>query len=190
MNSTLSKTLIFATGVVIGAVAAQQYFKTKYEQIAREEIEEVRAYYSGRLATPKNEDDVPVKEEVVEQDATDPELKKLVDKLNELKYTEDKEVHKVKQPYVISPDEFGEIDEYDTETLFLYADDVLTDDQNEPIEDVDDVVGFESLRHFGEYEEDSVHVRNDNLKTDYEILRELRKYEDVINTSPHQAEVE
>ena len=40
----------------------------------------------------------------------------------------------------------------------------------------DDVVGMESLTHFGEYEDDSVFVRNDRLKCDYEILMDERTY--------------
>lgn len=39
-------------------------------------------------------------------------------------------------------------------------------------------IGFESLGHFGEYEDDSVFVRNDRLKTDYEILLDEENYSD------------
>ena len=56
------------------------------------------------------------------------------------------------------------------------------------VDNVDDVVGVDSLTHFGEYEEDSVFVRNDLLQTDYEILRDPRKYSDVVGDSPHQVE--
>jgi hypothetical protein len=53
---------------------------------------------------------------------------------------------------------------------------------------VDDVVGFESLNRFGEYEDDSVFVRNDRLKCDYEILLDRRKYSDVVNKKPHEVD--
>ena len=36
---------------------------------------------------------------------------------------------------------------------------------------VDAVVGEDSLNHFGEFEEDSVYVRNENIECDYEILK-------------------
>ena len=52
----------------------------------------------------------------------------------------------------------------------------------ESIEDVDDVVGEDSLNHFGEFEEDSVYVRNDERKCDYEILLDHRRYADVVGT--------
>jgi hypothetical protein len=96
----------------------------------------------------------------------------------------------VTKPYVISPEDFGEIEDYDQRTLFYYEDGVLTDDEDNPIEDVDGVVGRGSLTHFGEYEDDSVHVRNERLRIDYEILREPNTYADVVKTKPHHAEEE
>jgi hypothetical protein len=41
-------------------------------------------------------------------------------------------------------------------------------------------VGEESLEHFGEYEEDTVFVRNDHLMTGYEIQRDYRTYAEVV----------
>ena len=97
------------------------------------------------------------------------------------------DTNKIK-PYVIPPDEFDELDGYEVISLTYYADGVLTDDYNEPVEDVENTVGSDSLTHFGEYEDDSVFVRNDNLKVDYEILADMRKYSDVVKIDPHRAE--
>lgn len=80
------------------------------------------------------------------------------------------------RPYVISPDEFGEKDGYENVTLTYYADGVLTDYFDNVISNVDEVVGFDSLDHFGEYEDDAVFVRNEKMETDYEILRDLRDF--------------
>ena len=93
------------------------------------------------------------------------------------------------KPYVISPDEFGEFEDYERISLSYYADQILADEDDEKVEDVDNVVGLESLAHFGEYEDDSVFVRNDRLKCDYEILLDQRTYSDVIKQRPHQTEV-
>lgn len=57
------------------------------------------------------------------------------------------------------------------------------------VEDVEDSVGFESLSHFGEYEDDSVYVKNDARKCYYEILLDERNYSDVIKHMPHPVEV-
>lgn len=80
------------------------------------------------------------------------------------------------RPYVISPDEFGEKDGYENVTLTYYADGVLTDYFDNVISNIDEVVGFDSLDHFGEYEDDVVFVRNEKMETDYEILRDLRDF--------------
>ena len=72
---------------------------------------------------------------------------------------------------------------YTTETLTYYADHVLTDDFDNPIEDVEAMVGEESLNHFGEYEEDAVYVRNERHKIDYEILLDERKYTEVVGNT-------
>lgn len=40
-------------------------------------------------------------------------------------------------------------------------------------------IGDDALGHFGEYEDDSVFVRNDEEQTDYEILLDGRNYHDV-----------
>ena len=92
--------------------------------------------------------------------------------------TNDKEGEPVDEPYVISPNDFGELDGYETISLTYYANGVLTDDQDNIIDNVDEVIGMEALSHFGEYEDDSVFVRNDERKCDYEILLDYRSYED------------
>lgn len=70
---------------------------------------------------------------------------------------------------VISPMELNDSD-YETITLKYYDDDILTDDRDEIIEDPVGIVGDDFKKHFGEYEDDCVYVRNDNLDVDYEIL--------------------
>ena len=84
------------------------------------------------------------------------------------------------EPYTISPDDFGEEAGYEVETLTYYADGILADDQDNLIDSVDKMVGLESLDKFGEYEDDVVYVRNEQYKCDYEILLDLRRWEDVV----------
>ena len=96
--------------------------------------------------------------------------------------------HDTSAPYVISPEQFGEFDDYDQESLTYYADHILTDSCDRIVEDVEQTVGFESLAHFGEYDEDSVYVRNDRLKMDFEILRDQREYSKVLEYKPYLRE--
>ena len=70
--------------------------------------------------------------------------------------------------------------EYERISLTYYDDQVLTDENDKIIEDIEETIGIDSLTHFGEYEDDSVFVRNDERQCDYEILLDRRKYSDVI----------
>ena len=60
-------------------------------------------------------------------------------------------------------------------------------DYDEIIEDRELLIGNYSLSSFGTYEEDIVHVRNDETQTDYEICRVNEKYSDVVS-SPDETE--
>ena len=95
---------------------------------------------------------------------------------------------KEKFPYVIPPEEFGEFEDYERISLTYYADGVLADDNNEVVDDVEDIVG-DALDHFGEYEDDSVFVRCDERKCDYEILMDQRTFSEVADNNPHRVEV-
>lgn len=99
------------------------------------------------------------------------------------------EKKKVVPPYVISPNDFDDHDpyddhaDYDVVSLVFYDDGVVAFDSTNkaltPIE-ITTLIGSDSLNHFGQYEDDSVFVRNDTLKCDYEILLSLNNYEDTI----------
>lgn len=198
-RTILSDIVLIAAGAAIGSAVTWHLLKTKYEQLAQAEIEDMKEYYSRKgVREPVEEDeDNKVSEATIENpDSKTPSVREYAEKLQEQGYTNYSDMEKkreaddVKKPYVISPDEYGEKDDYETYSLTLYADNVLTDEQDMPIEDVDNTVGCESLTTFGEYEEDSVFVRNDRLKIDYEILRMEVEYSEVIKSIPHPAEDE
>lgn len=189
MSNTLSKFFIFVTGAAIGSFVTWRTVKTYYERIAQEEIDDVKEYYSKK--TRDLEETLEEKQDEIDDYSA--ELQALnydmatTGEVSRMPTSGDKK-DVVKHPYIIAPDDVLD-SEYELQTLFYYADGVLTDDDNNIIEDVDDVVGAGFEYHFGEYEDDSVHVRNEKYKTDYEILRDERKFSD-IKTKPHQAEVE
>lgn len=108
---------------------------------------------------------------------------------SEKKKTSNKERQRKLEPYVISPDEYMS-SEYTAKTLVYYADRVLAfSDDDARIDNPALVVGGEALTAFGRYEDDSVYVRDDNLKVDYEIIRSEKDYSDVVKFegSPKQA---
>lgn len=64
-----------------------------------------------------------------------------------------------------------------TDSLTYFADGVLADECGEIVDDVEEIIG-DGLDHFGEYEDDSVFVRSDAKRCDYEILKDLRDFSD------------
>lgn len=198
MNTTIKYALTFASGAAIGSVAAWQLLKKKYERFAQEQINSVKEVFSRRkdvsnedLGVLRKSGPTPWGEENVAEEK--PYIDEYTQALNRLGYARESDVNKNEEkeepsmdaPYVIPPEEFGEFEDYEKIDLKYFADGVLTDDTNEPVDDVDDIVGLDSLNHFGEYEPDSVHVRNDRLRCDYEILKDSRNHSDIINMWDH-----
>lgn len=182
MDSTLNKIFIFAVGAALGSAVTWKFIKSKYKKIADEEIASVKEKFGrGHRAEINPVDDAAE----IKPDKTDIfEYQKIVDESGYVNYSTNKEEDKkeedeeeMNEPYVISPEEFGEND-YETESLTYYTDGVLTDENDKVIKDVDNLIGEDALTHFGEYEDDSVFVRNDRLKTDFEILMDYRTYTD------------
>lgn len=191
MKSNMINFLMFAVGAAIGSAVTWKLVKTKYERIADEEIESVKEVFSRRNKKEKESEEIE-HETVAHMLETKPDdVSKYSDMLEELKYNEKGENDmKNADPYVISPDEFAELDDYQTISLNYYADGVVADDIDEVVENVGSLIGWDSLNHFGEYEDYSVFVRNDALKTDFEILLDTRNYSDVIRLSPYQVETD
>lgn len=196
MNKKTTILLAFILGAASGSAVTWYSVKKKYEEIAQREIDSVKEVFANREKE-RNKD--VVAKNVTEDKKEKPELKEYAAKLHRQGYTkyseyfdggisEEKE-SVVNEPYVISPEQFGENEDYEKISLTYYADQILADENDEIIEDVEEMVGFESLNHFGEYEDDSVFVRNDAKKCDYEILLDQKLYSDVINEMPHQMEV-
>ena len=201
MKSLLTSTLIFAVGAIIGSTVTWKLIKTKYEQIAQEEIDSVKETFS-RLHEESTDKDERAKmaeraKGFIDNKNEKPDIKEFTAKLKECEYVKysDSEADKerktitVNKPYVISPEEFGEAD-YNIVSLNYYADGVLANDFDEVVDDVENTVGEDFEEHFGDYEEDSVFVRNDELGLDYEILRDMRNFSDVVKNHSHHTEDE
>lgn len=193
MKSNVSIALAFFAGMSIGASVTCLYLKNKYDKLAQEEIEAVRDFYKEKESS-TTEISKHFEEKVKPVAAPDvdySEYNQILGKYTTTPIAEDTTpgVSQFKEdvgehPYVISPDEFGEFEDYTCISLTYYADQILADNDDELVDDIDSTVGIESLSHFGEYEDDSVFVRNDALKCDYEILLDTRKFSDVITLRP------
>lgn len=182
MKNMIINLLVFTVGAAIGSAVTYKLVKTKCEQKADAEIESMKQYYEGqdkvekfepKKFEPKKFEPAPLTDPIRVQDRV--EYSNII---KESGYSGEKggPVDVGVKPYVISPDEFSEIEHYQTMTLFYYSDGILADEEQEVIEDIDGCIGIESLKHFGEYADDAVYVRNDRQRIDYEILLDERKF--------------
>lgn len=169
MSNGIKYFVTFALGAAAGSVAAWALLKSKYKNMAREEIEEVREYYREKNVDESCDEASEEGDEVAQYQEI---AKTYTGQEGGSAMTND--ITPI--PYVITPEEFAMDDDYQSESLTLYACGTLTDDFDNPIEDVDAMVG-DALDHFGEYEDDSVFVRNDQYKCNYEICKDVRTYE-------------
>lgn len=193
MRNTLTNLIAFAAGAAIGSAVTWKLVKTKYERIAQEEIDSVKEVFLNRRASTSEEDTIEEKFVEATPVVKQVDIVAYANKLKDMGYTNyggngktAPETEKM-APYVIKPEQFGDEMDHETISLNYYADGVLANDWDEVIVDVAGTVGLDSLNHFGEYENDTVFVRNDELKRDYEIMRDTRKFVDVVGNSPHQA---
>lgn len=194
MNSKVA--FIFGTiiGAGIGVAGTYSYFKDKYEKLAEEDFNSRRAFDEDK----KDETEEHVVEKTADSRTVDkPSIAEYAARLqkegyvnyNDMPEKEQKQEVVVDRPYVIQPSDFGEFDDYEKISLTYTADGVLLDDINEIVDDIEETVGEDSLEHFGEYEDDSVYVRNDAKKCDYEILLDQRNYQEILETQPHRMEM-
>ena len=189
-------TLIFVAGVVVGSVVTWKIVEKRYKDLADDEIESVKDMFLKRNTKNKKKDKI---EKLPEESETKEEVEELsngqiVDYAGVVKRenynseeSSDEETVNVDDfgkeyvgPYVIEPEEFGTIDEYGTKTLTYWADDVLTDEVDHVISDREVLIGADALEHFGDYEEDAVHIRDVANEMDYEIIKSEKKFSETI----------
>lgn len=194
MNSKVSFILGTIIGAGIGVAGTYSYFKDKYEKLAEKDFNSRRVFDEDK----KDESEEPVAEKTADNRTVDkPSIAEYAARLQKEGYVNYSDMQDKKQkqeigvdkPYVIQPSDFGEFDDYEKISLTYTADGVLLDDMNEIVDDIEETVGEDSLEHFGEYEDDSVYVRNDAKKCDYEILLDQRNYQEIFETQPHGTEM-
>lgn len=192
----------FILGAAVGSAATWYLVKKKYEQLAQEEIDSVKeqfTYKKNSEDTSTSEKDLNDIQETAKRATEKPSIADYAKELSKTGYTnyatisdaddEDDsiEARANKKPYLVSPEEFGEREEdgYHVISWTYYADHILADENDELVEDIEGSIGFESLNHFGDYEDDALFVRNDRLKADFEVLISAKTYEEVLQQKPY-----
>ena len=192
-------TLAASTGFYLGWM----YSKKRYENLADDEVASIKKMMEDRYGTkdiPAKEKSVKAVEDTTKKDipvgVVKTSIKELKKKEGYKDYAKqyqgeasDKRIPgspdndmviiaegvRPDKPYIITPEDFSESN-FESITLFYYADKVLADDDYNVILNIEELIGEGSLESFGMYEDDSVHVRNDILGIDYEILLDERYF--------------
>ena len=185
---------IFSAGISIGGLISYIITKDKYETIMNKEIEEIRKYYKDKYENIKEDDEEKIKEKgdyreivreyvsnhVIEEDCNcdDEEdnhytIMESRDLTNGVDFDESKKIESW---------EFGEQPLYETETIILYSDGVATNDLGDVIDNLEEIMGVDQYREFKESSDESIFIRNDLLRMDYEIVKDDWRYEDLIDS--------
>ena len=189
----MNKVIAFVLGAAAGSLVTWKLIEKKYKQIADEEIASVVEQFKNRdRAASGLTTDRTAGLNLLDGDVTTAEYKNILDNsgyttddvyepyedINDDSIVEVEVGEEKTAPYTISPEEFGEKDGFDTKSWTLYSDYVLTDEIGEIVSDPDSIIG-DALTRFGEYEDDSVYVRNENIDCDYEILKHTKTFSEV-----------
>ena len=204
MKLTLSNFFIFAAGAAIGSVVTWKLLSIKFEERFQEELrsteEALKNLYCDTEAGPVCGSTEEEEEDEVEEGPAAPKPGSFNDYRQAIinnSYSAGKEDTNVVKPYVIPYEEFGERDGYDAVTLTYYADGVLTDEDDNPIDDVEGMIGGDPARDFkvkendpNDKDKDSIYMRNDEMETDFEILRDYRSFASVNGYNLHSDDEE
>lgn len=175
MNSKLMLIFSFIVGVSVGVISTEKYFKDKYERLADEDFNSRRFNNSKTSESPDETSNKESYEADIMKSNTILHREGYVN-YNEVSSGNENITEETDKPYVIHPSDYGEFDDYEKISLVYTSDGVLLDDNGEIVDELESTVGVDSLNHFGEFEEDSVYVRNDARKCDYEILADEAPY--------------
>lgn len=167
-----------------------RYYESKKETVKEETVNEVipevaepkETEAKDILRTDKDKQEVEESEKIIQRFnyakiSTPERTKNEAPILNDESYSKD--------PYEIDGREFGTQEMYGMVTLYFYDDGELLTEKYELLndDDVENYIGSKLLEKFAalrdsDPELDSFYVRNDRLKTDYEIIVESGRYEE------------
>lgn len=191
MNNVLSASLFFISGAAVASFITYKLVEKKFKDLADEEIESVREVYERKIKKLNPDENEKEKNKqkgitakiLITDDET--KINPYSSLVNDLGYSnnkkEEEDMAEENNIEVIPPEDFGEYG-FKCESLTYYKDRVLTFDNDEKITNIEKYVGPDALNTFGEYEDDSVFVRNHGMKTDFEILLDSRRYSEVVGT--------
>ena len=191
-----AKTIIaFILGAAAGVASSMLYFKTKYEQKADAEIQEIRDLYAKKSETEEKKEDAPVTSHQVtksddlhatarrvseytkytsKEDAQNEEPKDGIH-VEKIDFTPMKNPNPPK-PYLIDSSDYGQDDNFDPLCWEWYTDGILANENDEIVDDIQEWIG-DGLKVFAETEDNLFWVRNEKYGVDIEVARSGITYE-------------
>ena len=196
MNKALEISLAFIGGAVAGAVAGALYFRQLFEKRYQEDVKSVKEVYSCKkekvsVKEPEKQKTENLSKSVKKPSVTTPvtDYTSYSSKIQKLGYAPEEKKNdmpaKKVDYHTIPPEEFSMEDDYDCQSLICYEDGIVTNGDGSEMKksELDEMVGSDFSKHFGEYEDDSVFIRNDRLQMDFEIIRDRRTYAEATGQS-------
>lgn len=194
----LSHVIAFVVGAAVGYFAANYLLKDKYEKRFQQEVSStIEAFKNNKNEEYKKDDEVNLKDEklkAVSDDIVAADIKEYAKNIGKLNYSEVKDEKPSEEgednidhtkPYVITEEEVDAYMNYSITQWNYYADGVLTDENNEVVEDVSTTIGKEAFEHLKTTSESAIYVRNDLLELDYEILKNEMTYAELLEEKPY-----
>lgn len=161
-------------GAVVGGIAGYFFGRASVRSQAEKDIQEAKEYYKEVYEKEcKKEEELPVGE--AEQKAYRETVKaSYISDGDEEVEDEEGPVEMSEVPYIIDPDAYitGGNKGFGQYVLHYYAGNgVLVNEKDETI-DIESNIGNDFVNHFGEFESNTVFVRNEAQLADYEVLYE------------------
>lgn len=192
MKNVIFAAVTFAAGCVVGYFLGRKSNEKEFEDLLTKEIEDFKEAYreshkeDSDISEPESEGHItndPISGPESEGQVTNDPISNYRNLVTDLGYghanIEDDEDED--WPYMIPPDEYGDCEGYSCLNMtYFKGDNVLIDNDNQVIDDPCKYIMEDFADHFGDYEDDAIHVRNDKLKCDIEVLLDVRRFSDVM----------
>ena len=182
MNNCAKEAFTFAIGIAVGAVITYKYMTKKDEYIEIIDIDGKQVAKAAESSSqPESEPSQPDNEnEPVDiSEAYKTPEKESVNYSDMYKNDELKDEEEHKEIHQIDPREYGEDVDY-TFSFTLYSDGVLADELDDRISNPESRIGEGTLSDFMKADSDELYIRNEKTGSDYEILKDERRYSDVV----------
>ena len=184
----MNKLLIFLGGAVVGGLTATIYFKRKidsleeeYQKIATDAYNKYVSDFNIEVSYPHDDNQI-IYDEQNNVCTSGIDIGNDEDKYTEIvkEYNnqEENETEDNIMPYIITPEEYGDDDDYDTKVLTAFTDKVVLDEDNCMV-DIEYFGDAINKKIYSKKNKDtSIFVRDENEKVDYEIIKENISFEE------------